>query len=86
MEDNKLHSITVDGQKRVTVSQVSEVDCVSSECIRLTLVSGQKLVITGANLKMGAFSKQSGCFWADGKIVEIKYNAEKGWFLKKLLK
>ncbi len=86
MEDNKLHSVTVENQRKIIVSQVSEVDGISSECIKLTLVSGKKMVISGANLKMGAFSKQNGCFWAEGLIGEVKYVGAKTPFIKKILK
>ncbi len=86
MEDNKLHSVTIENQRKITVSQVSEVDGISSECIKLTLVSGKKMMISGANLKMGAFSKQNGCFWAEGTVSEVKYVGAKTPFIKKLLK
>ena len=40
----------------------------------------------GENLKMGAFSKQTGTFFVDGTINELKYQGEKTAILKRLLK
>ena len=86
MEDNKLHSITVEGQRKICVTAVSEVESITAECIRIIINGGKRLVVMGANLKMGAFSKQNATFSAEGVINEIKYAGQKSTLMKKLLK
>lgn len=86
MEDNKLHSLTLEGQKKICITCVLEVESVTAECIKLVLVGGKRLVLCGTNLKMGAFSKQNANFSAEGLISEIKYAGQKTSFVKKLLK
>ena len=86
MEENKTHSISLEGQKKICVTAVSEVESITAESIRLIIVGGKRLLISGSNLKMGAFSKQNSTFSAEGIINEIKYSGQKTTFLKKILK
>lgn len=86
MEDNKTHSITVENQRKISVLGVAEVQSVTPERITLVIVNGKKLAILGQNLKMGAFSKQSGSFTAEGSVQEIKYSTAKSTLIKKLFK
>jgi hypothetical protein len=86
MEDNKLHSITLEGQRKICVTAVSEVESITTESIKLIISGGKRLIVNGSNLKMGAFSKQSATFSAEGVINEIKYSGQKSNVIKKLLK
>lgn len=86
MEDFKIHTVTVEGQRKICITQVSEVESITEERIKLVINGSKKLTVLGSGLKMGAFSKQTGAFWAEGKIGEIKYLGEKGSIVKKLLK
>lgn len=51
---------------------VVTVESFTSETLRLKLVSG-KLVISGSELKIGAFNRQSGILTAEGKIRSFKF-------------
>ncbi len=86
MEDNKGHLITLEGQKKICVTAVAEVESVTAESIKLVLISGKRIFLNGTNLKMGAFSKQNATFSAEGLITEIKYAGQKTSLVKKLLK
>ena len=86
MEEIKNHAVSVENQRKICVSAVSEVESITLESIKLLLIGGKRLVINGQNLKLGAFSKQNGSFWAEGTVSEIKYNANKSSIIKKLLK
>ncbi len=86
MEDNKLHSITLEGQRKICITAVSEVESITTESIKLIITGGKRLIVSGSNLKMGAFSKQSATFSAEGVINEIKYAGQKTTFMKKILK
>ena len=86
MDEIKIHTVTIEARKKICITQVSEVEGVTEERIKLVIVGGKKLSVFGSLLKMGAFSKQTGVFWAEGNIDEIKYSGEKGSLVKKLLK
>ena len=86
MEDKNLHTVQIDGQKRICVTAVKEVESVTDEKISLLLFSDKRLTITGQSLKMGGFSKQNATFVADGIVFEVKYGYKKGSLIKKLLK
>ena len=73
-------------KRKICVTAVNEVESITAECIRLVITGGKRLVVTGSNLKMGAFSKQNATFSAEGVINEIKYAGQKSTLMKKLLK
>ena len=86
MDDKSLHTVQIDGQKRICVTAVKEVESVTDEKISLLLFNDKRLIVTGQLLKMGGFSKQNATFVAEGLVVEVKYGYKKGSLIKKLLK
>ena len=56
---------------------VESVDAFSEERLVLT-VSGQRVTIEGAHLKILAFSQGSGSFSASGEVRAVKYGTAKG--------
>lgn len=80
--DNSV--LTLEQQKKLTLTGVSSVESFSDESIILT-VSGKKLQITGAHLKILSFSQGSGSFLASGEINALKFGGVKGK-LSKLFK
>lgn len=73
-------NVTIENRKNIKISGVSAVNGFSSTQISLTL-SGVKMLITGSDLKISDFSKDSGNFSASGLISCVKYS-ERGEKLK----
>lgn len=73
------HTLTVEGQKKITMSGVESVNSFSPAQINLT-ISGGKATITGSDLKITNFSKSSGAFAATGNVYGVRYNARGGKF------
>ena len=67
--------ITIEQRKKIRVTGVESVDSFSDSCVALT-VEGRKLRIAGNQLKIVAFSKESGNFAAIGEISGIRYGAK----------
>ena len=86
MDDKSLHTIQIEGQKRICVTAVKEVESVTDEKISLLLFNDKRLIVVGQLLKMGGFSKQNATFIAEGLVIEVKYGYKKGSLIKKLLK
>ncbi len=86
-EQNKTNQsvLTIEQQKRISMTGVESVDSFSNTAIRLT-VCGKKVLIGGTQLKILSFSKGSGAFAASGEIISIKYGGAKGKSLSKLFK
>lgn len=74
-EDIKESTLTVEQQKKITMSGVASVDSFSENAILLT-VNGKKVRIEGSKLKVLAFSEGSGNFAASGEVSLIKYGAK----------
>lgn len=74
--------LTVEQAKKITLSGVESVDSFSDTVIHLT-VCGQKVTVTGSNLKVLVFSQGSGNFAASGNVSSVKYG---GKSLSKLFK
>lgn len=72
-ENTYTGNITIEGQRSIKVSGVTAVNGFSSVQITLTLVK-TKMVITGSDLKISDFSKESGLFSAVGEIGGIKFS------------
>lgn len=72
--ERQPHILTIEQQKKITLTGVKSVTSFSPQQINLMLSEG-KLIITGNNLKVTSFSKSSGTFSADGEIAGVKYNA-----------
>lgn len=67
------------------MSGVTSADGLNQSGIEVTTSSG-KIQITGENLKIVAFTKESGNLEVEGKIFEIKYKGEKKPLVKRLFK
>ena len=78
------HTLTVEQQKKITMSGVESVNAFSPAQITLS-ISGGKVIVTGSDLKITAFSKSSGAFAATGNVYGVRYNA-RGGKLGKLFK
>lgn len=85
MQENEIQKLTLDGQKRLSMSGVESVDAFSEQQLRLTL-SGNKVLIGGDGIKITAYNKSTGSLQADGKFTSIKYDVKKSPLLKRLFK
>lgn len=74
---------TLEGQKKLTMTNVESVDSFSDTVILLT-VSGKKVTIAGEKLKILTFSQGNGSFAAVGEVHSVKFGAAKK--LSKLFK
>lgn len=79
----KQSTLTIEQQKKLTMTGVSSVDAFSETAITLT-VNGMRVQIYGNRLKVLAFSEGSGNFAASGEISSVRYGAKGGF--KKLFK
>lgn len=75
-ETNRKHSVIIDQRKNLTISGVESVVAFSEVKILLSLNGGEKMQIIGSDLKITAFSKNSGDFAAEGMVTGITYNAK----------
>ncbi len=83
MEQTEQHIISVENMKRVTATKIENV--VSFSPAQLVLAfSGGRIVITGSDMKITAFSGQSGQFSAIGTISGVRY-ASKGASIRQRL-
>ena len=83
MQEIKESILTIEQQKKVTMTGVSSVDGFSETLIELT-VNGKHVRIAGSRLKVLAFSEGSGNFAASGEISSVRYGTKSG--LKSLLR
>ncbi len=86
MQNETAQSVlTIEQQKKITMTGVESVDAFSDTSISLT-VNGKKVSVTGIGLKVLAFSKGSGDFSASGGVSAVKFAGAKGKALQKLFK
>ncbi len=83
-EEIKESILTIEQQKKVTMSGVSSVDAFSENTILLS-VNGKRVKIEGSKLKVISFSEGSGNFIASGEVSCVKYGAQ-GKALSRLFK
>ncbi len=83
---NEVHTLSIENQKRIQISSVAEVNGFSDKEIRVTLASGVKISVSGQDMKITHFQKESGQFVADGQILGVKYHGAGQSFLKRLVK
>ena len=83
-EEIKESVLTIEQQKKITMSGVSSVDAFSETAILLT-VNGKRVKIEGSKLKVLSFSEGSGNFAASGEVTLVKYGAQ-GKSLSRLFK
>ena len=79
------HKLELDGRKRLTLTGVQSVDGFSQQVLNLTVLDG-KLKISGENIKITGYNKQTGVLTADGNFTEIKYLEKNKNLFKKLFK
>ena len=84
MEQAEGHTLTIENRKRITATQIDAVNSFSASQIVLQYQGG-KIVVSGSDMKITAFSKSSGQFTAQGSIDGVKY-AHSGSGLKGLFK
>lgn len=85
MQNESGSVLTVEQQKKISLTGVESVDGFSDTEIRMT-VAGKKMRIAGSNLKVLSFSKGSGAFSAIGEVSSIRYGGAKGKFFQRLFK
>ena len=85
MENLKNQSLTLEYQKKLTVTGVESVDGFTDQSLKLT-VSGKKMIIIGEGIKISAFNKNTGVLEADGVFSEIKYVTKQQPILKRIFK
>ena len=85
--ENQVNSDKLEllGRKRLAMTAVDAVDGFSEQALNLT-VSGVKVKITGERIKISSFNKATGSLTAEGVFSEIKYNAKKTPFFKRVFK
>ena len=83
-EDIKESILTIEQQKKVTMSGVASVDSFSESVIVLT-VNGKKVKIEGNKLKVLAFSEGTGNFAASGEVTLVKFGTQ-GKVMSRLFK
>lgn len=66
------HTLTIEERRKITMTGVESVTSFSPREISLRL-SGGKLLVSGSDLKITAFSKASGTFSASGNITALRY-------------
>ena len=86
MQNETIQSVlTIEQQKKITMTGVESVDAFSDNAISLT-VNGKKIQIVGSGLKVLSFSKGSGNFSASGLVTSVKFGGAKGKGLQRLFK
>jgi len=84
VQKNIQHKLTIEQRKTVSLSGVESVLAFSSTRISLALKDGTRVYVAGTELKITAFSKESGDFCAVGSLMGVSYGG-KG-FAAKLFK
>ena len=83
MDEKKPEVLTVENQRRLTMTGVLSVDAFTPDSIAATLANG-RMTVTGNALKVLAFSKSSGSLSVEGVITAVKFGGKKVSFLKRL--
>ena len=83
MEQNEGHIISIENRKRLTATQIEAVEAFSSTQLVLAYAGG-RIIISGSEMKITAFSKSTGSFSASGLFSAVKY-AQKGTGLRQKL-
>lgn len=83
MEETQGHIISIENRKRLTATQIEAVEAFSPTQLTLSYAGG-RIIVTGSDMKITAFSKSTGAFSANGLFSSVKY-AQKGGSLKQRL-
>ena len=81
-ETDKLE---LDARKRLAMSCVETVDGFTEQTLNLT-VAGERVKISGDNIKITSYNKATGNLTADGQFYEIRYMRKKEPLAKRLFK
>ncbi len=81
----ELDKVLLEGRKKLSMTGVDTVDGFSEQFLNLT-VAGNKVKITGENIKITSYNKATGTFNAEGMFNEIKFNTKKVPFVKRIFK
>lgn len=82
---SQIDQLSLEGRKRLSMTCVETVDGFSEQRLKLT-VNGNKVQITGENIKITAFNKASGNLSAEGDFSDIVYNYKKAPLVKRIFK
>lgn len=82
---SQTDQLSLEGRKRLSMTCVETVDGFSEQRLKLT-VNGNKVQITGENIKITAFNKASGNLSAEGDFSDIVYNYKKAPLVKRIFK
>ena len=83
--ENNMHVLTIENKKSVRATGIKEVRAFTDREIRLRLISGADLKITGDGLKITGFDDKNGTFNAVGNVSGTSYKTTEN-ILKKVLK
>ena len=83
--EQDLQVLTLEGQKRLTMTGVESVDGFSEQSLKLTL-AGKRVLVTGSHIKITSFNKATVSLTADGMFDSVRYDAKKGSFFKRVFK
>ncbi|MBO4323422.1 MAG: YabP/YqfC family sporulation protein [Clostridia bacterium] len=73
MEEKAAHNLTLEGRKYLALSGASDVAAFNENEIRLRLLSGEKMTVSGEKLQIVGFDKKTGECRLSGKINAVKY-------------
>lgn len=87
MSNNQMEidKLLLEGRKKLSMTGVDSVDGFTEQVLNLT-VNGNKVKISGENIKITSYNKTQGTLNADGMFSEIKYNQKKAPLVKRLFK
>ena len=83
--EQDLQVLTLEGQKRLTMTGVESVDSFSEQSLKLS-VAGKRVLITGNHIKISSFNTATGSLTADGTFDSVRYDGKKGNFFKRVFK
>ena len=73
MEQNKKHTIQIEYGQGFISTAIDDVLAFNEKQIILKLSSGDKVQVSGDNLKLSGFNKQLGELRVSGSVVAVKY-------------
>ena len=79
------HTLNIENTKRMSATGIEGVQGFSPTQFTL-IYAGGKIVVGGSDMKMTAFSKQTGAFAASGSITSVKYLASAAGIKNRLFK
>lgn len=85
MPENECEKLLIEGRKRLQMTGVEAVEGFSEQTLKL-IVKGSRVILSGKDIKITAFNKQSGNLSADGDFTEIKFGGEKQAVFKRIFK